>query len=323
MSNSEIEKASAELERRRFVTRASLLKKQAEIYEKIPEVKALTEKINRLGAEKAFASVSKNAEEARAADEEIKKTLQEREKALEGAGYSEDDLTEKHFCPHCNDTGYVNGNMCSCMKELVNQFKQLELSRLSPMPAGDFESFSLDYYPKDEITLPNGEKVIPHKIMEGILSYCKSYAEKFKRGARSLIFIGSSGLGKTHLACAIARVCREKGYTVMYTSCQTLFNMIEQSRYTGESDWEKVLDCDLLVLDDLGAENMTSYCLSALYNIINTRMIENRRCIYTTNLSTEAAFRKRYGEKITSRIFGSCHMFYFQGDDIRLIKNNM
>ena len=116
-------------------------------------------------------------------------------------------------------------------------------------------------------------------------------------------------------------ICMEKGFVVMYSSAQSLFSKIEQTRFTDEDVIEDILNCDLFILDDLGAENMTSYSLSVLYNIVNTRMINGRPCIYTSNITSQAALQKRYGEKISSRLMGSCERLYFVGDDIRIMKN--
>ncbi|MBQ3009243.1 MAG: ATP-binding protein, partial [Oscillospiraceae bacterium] len=157
--------------------------------------------------------------------------------------------------------------------------------------------------------------------MKKVYDYCRSYAEGFSLNNKSILMLGNAGLGKTHLACSIAKECMDKGFVVMYTSAQSLFSRIEQSRYTDEDVIGDILACDLFILDDLGAENMTNYSLSVLYNIVNTRMIEHKPCIYTTNIPSHAALQKRYGEKISSRLMGSCERLVFTGDDIRILKN--
>ena len=169
--------------------------------------------------------------------------------------------------------------------------------------------------------MPNGTMAVPYTHMKRIYEYCLAYANHFTTENKSLLMLGSAGLGKTHLACAIANVVMASGYTVMYSSSQSLFSKIEQARFTDEDVISDILNCDLFILDDLGAESMTNYSLSVLYNIVNTRMISKKPCIYTSNITSQAALQKRYGEKISSRLLGSCDTFFFVGDDIRIMKN--
>ena len=129
--------------------------------------------------------------------------------------------------------------------------------------------------------------------------------------------LGSSGLGKTHLSCAIADECLKKGFVVMYASSQSLFEQIEQNKHNVHGILNDIMSCDLFILDDLGTEYLTYYGQSILYNIINTRMINGSPCIYTSNLTSDKDLQKKYGEKIASRLMGNCDRLYFYGKDIR------
>ena len=205
------------------------------------------------------------------------------------------------------------------MKEEITRQRQKFLTLLSPAPQADFESFNLDMYPKTAVEISNGTMIVPYTQMKRIYEYCQAYAHNFSTDNKSLLMLGSAGLGKTHLACAIANQVMKDGYTVMYSSSQSLFSKIEQARFTDEDVISDILNCDLFILDDLGAESMTNYSLSVLYNIVNTRMISKKPCIYTSNLTTQAALQKRYGEKISSRLLGTCDTFFFVGNDIRIM----
>lgn len=309
------------LESKRLAARAKYLAKQEEILRAIPEISLINDKITRAGAGYALAVLGKHSREACALKSEIGSLTLQRAELLEKNGYSEKDLEEQYYCDKCKDTGFVNGKTCSCMKEEIVRRRQRMLTQLSPAPSASFEEFNLGYYSKKAVELANGTMIIPFDHMKKIFDYCKSYAEGFSTSNKSLLMLGNAGLGKTHLACSIAKVCMEKGFVVMYSSSQSLFGKIEQSRYSGEDVVSDILACDLFILDDLGAENMTSYCQSVLYNIVNTRMIENKPCIYTTNIISQTALQKRYGEKISSRLMGSCERLVFSGDDIRILKN--
>ncbi len=313
--------ALSTIEKRRLIMRSRLMEKRSEIYTALPQVEEMTDKITELGAESAIATIQKDSERVTQLKREISQLKADRTALLIENGYADSDLELQYFCQECKDTGYVNGRVCQCMRTEMAKARQAQLTALSPAPEADFADFQLEYYPKTAIELSNGTKIVPFDHMAKIYDYCQSYAEYFNPMSKSLLLVGGAGLGKTHLACSIAKVAMEKGYSVMYSSSQSLFTNIEQSRYTGDDMVEDILNCDLFILDDLGAENLTTYSQSVLYNIVNTRMITGKPCIYTSNITRQADLQKRYGEKISSRLLGSCTRLYFYGKDIRILKN--
>ncbi|MBR5806549.1 MAG: ATP-binding protein [Oscillospiraceae bacterium] len=321
MSGESYNNAYSVLENRRLAMRAKYFAKQDEINKKVPMVAEITDEINHLGASYTLAVLGKNKAEADKLRREMDKLDDERTRLLKENGFSKKDLEMEYFCPVCKDTGFINGRTCQCMKEEITRQRQKFLTLLSPAPQADFESFNLDMYPKTAVEISNGTMIVPYTQMKRIYEYCQAYAHNFSTDNKSLLMLGSAGLGKTHLACAIANQVMKDGYTVMYSSSQSLFSKIEQARFTDEDVISDILNCDLFILDDLGAESMTNYSLSVLYNIVNTRMISKKPCIYTSNLTTQAALQKRYGEKISSRLLGTCDTFFFVGNDIRIMKN--
>jgi len=321
MSGESYNNAYSVLENRRLAMRAKYFAKQDEINNKVPMVAVITDEINHLGASYTLAVLGKNKAEADKLRREMDRLDDERTKLLKENGFTKKDLEMEYFCPVCKDTGFVNGRTCQCMKEEITRQRQKFLTVLSPAPQADFETFNLDMYSKNAREMSNGMMVVPYTHMKRIYEYCLAYANHFTTDNKSLLMLGSAGLGKTHLACAIANVVMASGYTVMYSSSQSLFSKIEQARFTDEDVISDILSCDLFILDDLGAESMTNYSLSVLYNIVNTRMISKKPCIYTSNITSQAALQKRYGEKISSRLLGSCDTFFFVGDDIRIMKN--
>lgn len=309
------------LENRRLAARARFLAKQEEITKKIPQISRINDEITEAGAGYTLAVLGRNTREATSLRRKMDRLAELRKNLLEEAGYSEKDLEMQYYCPVCKDTGVIKGRTCRCMKDEITRQRQQMLTRLSPAPESSFEQFRLEYYPKSAIETASGAMVVPYNQMKQIFDYCKAYAANFSLHNKSLLMLGNAGLGKTHLACSIAKVCMEKGFVVMYASAQSLFTKIEQARYTEEDVIGDILDCDLFILDDLGAESMTNYSLGVLYNIVNTRMIKGLPCIYTTNLISQSALQKRYGEKISSRLLGSCERLFFVGEDIRIRKN--
>ena len=238
---------------------------------------------------------------------------------LKSSGLPEDYLDIKYECPNCNDEGYIDGKMCSCMKKILRNEAFNKLNELSPLSLCTFDSFSLEYYPTTQIR-NNGPS--PQKRMESILKFCENYAVNFSLSSTDLLMQGATGLGKTHLSLAIARAVINKGYGVIYGSTQNIVTKLERERFRynredGESDSEQYLiDCDLLILDDLGTEFSTSFSNAAIYNIINSRMMSEKPTIISTNLSLRE-LEKNYSERFISRIMGNNIRLEFLGNDIR------
>ena len=157
--------------------------------------------------------------------------------------------------------------------------------------------------------------------MEKLLNFCRQYAQKFSSKSTNLLFMGHTGLGKTHLALAIADAVLEGGHDVLYTSAAALAARLGREHFDFDSGDEWLNACqeaDLLILDDLGTEYITPLTISVLYELINTRMLTERPTVYTTNITDQGVFVARYTEKVASRMLGGCKMFKFFGADQRL-----
>lgn len=315
-------KAAARLEHRRDKAEREQRQHREEAYAKIPELVSIDREIASAGAEVIRAiGMGENAHTF--IDELSKKNLaaqRKRKDMLLSAGYPETYLDADYVCKKCRDTGFISGVMCDCYKKLLKETALAELNELSLGGNADFENFSLNYYP--DVT---DNDINPRRKMSEILNFCKSYADDFDIDSPSLLMCGATGLGKTHLSLAIAKKAAEKGYDVVYGSAQNLMTRLEKehfsnqrSEYTGSE--QALLECDLLIIDDLGAEFSTQFTVAALYNIINTRMMSGLPVIISTNLSPEE-LEKKYTQRITSRIIGSYISLFFCGRDIRQLKN--
>ena len=159
--------------------------------------------------------------------------------------------------------------------------------------------------------------------MENVLEYCQDWARYFTRKSQGLIMLGKTGLGKTHLSLAIAGTVIDRGYNVYYGSVPNIMNKLEKEHFGRNPSDENLLDelceCDLLILDDLGAEFSTQFTVSCIYNIINSRILSGKPTIISTNL-TPNELEDKYTQRITSRIIGSYVSLKFMGRDIRQIR---
>ncbi len=287
----------------------------AEVAEKIPEFREIDRQLSLTGLKIMQASIANPNNEAAVemVHAEYDALVERKRQLLIAWGYPENYCDVNYICPKCADTGYVGVDICECLRrELVKV--SLETSGLySLVETQSFQTFSLDYYEKDD------------KInMRHQATQLWEYARNFIPGqAKSFLFLGATGLGKTHLSSAVARVVIEKGAYVVYESSITLLANYEARRFGGssysddtEGDLNRYTDCDLLIIDDLGCEITNNFTISCLYNLINTRIVRHKATIINTNLK-ENDLRSRYTDRIFSRIMGEFTILHFQGLDIR------
>ncbi len=239
-----------------------------------------------------------------------------RRRILKRLGYPID-YTEIHYtCSECSDTGYSGTKMCRCFREMLITENIRSSGMGSLIEKQSFENFSLEPYIADENE---------YARMKHNLAVCREYAENFSRSSGNLLFIGKTGTGKTHLSTAIAKKVIERGYEVLYDSTQNIVSAFETDRFKSgygpyEPKGDKYLDCDLLILDDLGAEFVNQFTVSCLYNLLNTRQNKGLATIISTNLSPEELARK-YEDRIYSRLIAAdSTILLFVGKDRRLSK---
>ena len=252
----------------------------------------------------------------------------ERKALLYDLGLPEDALEEKPACPLCGDTGYRGGAVCRCLREYYAREQQKELSRMLDLGGQSFETFSLQWY-SDQDSMGLG--ISPRENMDWVYRSCKRYAEEFKPGkSGNLLLTGDPGLGKTFLSAAIAREVSGEGWSVVYDTAAHIFDRFEAVKFgrdeRAEEDVARIMDCDLLILDDLGTEMTTAFVQSALYQIINGRILERKPTILSTNLKVDERnneIAKRYSPQIASRIEGEYQIMPFFGKDIRLLKKGL
>lgn len=261
------------------------------------------------------AALGGNMEAARAA---LVKADEALVAATKEAGYDEKAFQPAYACPLCHDTGMHNGNPCTCVAEIARRLRREEINAASPLGLCQFSTFDVNRYSAD---VEPELGISARTYMEKLLHYCENYAQKFSSKSTNLLFMGHTGLGKTHLALAIADAVLGGGHDVLYTSAAALAARLGREHFDFDSGDEWLNACqeaDLLILDDLGTEYITPLTISVLYELINTRMLTERPTIYTTNITDQSVFVARYTEKVASRMLGGCKMFKFFGTDQRL-----
>jgi len=325
-----LRRASARLEeeKRRREDERELLRRQT--YAREPRLAQLDRRLQGTMAELVAASLRKgeNAGDAVGVIRDKNLSLQaEKAALLTEHGYPADALDDKPACPKCSDTGWVGANMCACLKALCTEEQIRELSKLLDLGEQSFDTFRLDYYSQ---SVWPGRGTSPRDNMDLVYEVCLNYAQKFGRFYfKNLFLSGAPGLGKTFLSACIARSVSEQGRSVVYDTAGNIFAQFETRKFqrdaegvqTALDETRRYLTCDLLILDDLGSELTTQFVQSALYELLNTRLVANRHTVISSNLTMEEAAR-RYSPQIASRLIGEYHVLHFFGDDIRLLKKN-
>lgn len=311
------DKADREIKRRLNEALSAREERHSEAVEKIPELLVIEDTMAQAGLATIKAVGMDNGGE-----DYIKKLAEinldaqkKRRELLVANGFTEDWLDVRYTCPKCKDKGSVGGYACECYKLLLRSIEYEKLCSKLPVNKCRFDNFKLDYY-------PDGAGISPRRRMESVLDYCKAYAEDFSLRSPSLLLYGKTGLGKTHLSLAIAGKAVEAGYGVIYMTAQNLFNRLEREKFgrgDGENTEQSILDCDLLIIDDLGSEFSTQLTVSALYNIVNCRGLEEKPTIISTNLIPDE-LKNTYSDRIASRILSAYTILQFDGADIRQLK---
>lgn len=229
------------------------------------------------------------------------------------AGITPEDLKPRYTCMKCHDRGNVDGVECSCRRELLKQIACDDLNRRSPLSLSDFDSFELRYYPEEY-----------RQKMSNIFNFCVSYAQSFSEHSDSILMTGETGLGKTHLALAIANEVTKKGMGVVYISAPEMVSALEEYQFGREGILRDITprllsECDLLIIDDLGTEFVTSFSKSAVYTVFNSRISRGKPTIISTNFSLKE-LEQNYTDRFVSRVTGYCRRLHFEGKDIRIQK---
>ena len=302
------------------------------IYHRIPEIESIDRRMRSQMSDLVRLTLSKPADLSHRLEKLQKENLDlqmRKAELLHAQGFPIDYLDEIVSCKVCGDTGMVDGRLCACMERRYNRELTKELSVLLRSGDESFERFDLSLYPD---TPEQESGVSARSAMRIVFSACRGFADSFPdvpANLRNLLLRGDSGLGKTYLSACIARSVAERGYSVCYDTASAALEAFEKqkfSRIPEEAEAaalraERMLSCDLMILDDLGTEMATPAAASALYTLINTRLTRSLHTVISTNCSDDE-LRRRYSPQICSRLFGEFLELPFYGNDIRLMKRS-
>lgn len=312
-------KADKIIEKNRYKNLEELKLKEEEVKSDIYEYEILTNKIKLLNISLMNNIKIGNKEKQEEIETEIKNLKSDRAKLLIDNGYDEDYLVLKYNCHICKDTGEINGRICNCKRDIINKIRLNRAKMYQAIDRETFENFDFNIFRNEK---KEDEGLSPRELMEIYFGIFKEYAENFSLNSNSLYISGSVGVGKTYICNSISSEVIKRGYNVVYMTASSLMQQLKLYLYSSferevenEEKYNLLIEADLLIIDDLGTENITDTSVSNFFNLINNRIIKNKPVIISTNIPIEEIPRL-YDERIASRLKNfEFHAIF--GDDLR------
>ena len=288
-------------------------KRQSEIYSKIPRIREIDDKLFSARTSMIKSLFSKNYESA---EDEIISLLNEKEKLLTENGYPSDYTEPIYNCRECMDTGFIMTTPCTCYKQKKTEHLRDYANITESMKKCTFDSFDFSLYDK-------GSGISPFDYAVSAYTQCKNFVEKqeYKTG-KNMILYGGTGLGKTFLCGCIASALIENGVPAVYTTAYALTNQMEEQKFKGIDNSEITdiyYNMPVLIIDDLGTEFFSSFTSSFIFDLLNSRLGNEKSTVISTNLSMDE-IKEHYGPRIQSRILGEYELLKLAGKDIRTKK---
>ena len=318
--------ANRALAQRREENQAEQRKRTAEVRAAFPQEFSRIETAMRQGGAALARCILSGGKEYERIKETIKSLQKQREELLIQLGKPADYLDEIISCPICRDTGFLeNGFRCSCLKTLVAQYMGNTSNLTEYMKEQTFDRVDYSLFARQ----PKEGGREPLAVMKTAYEKGLRFAETFDTTHANLLLMGNAGTGKTYLSSCIANHALERGKSVYYQTAFRLFELLEKLKFDRLLPQEEeqaaymvrqLSDTELLIIDDLGTEFVTSYTAAAAFDLINTRLLQGKSTVLSTNLNSEA-MEKIYSKRFTSRIWGSFEIIPFIGQDLRMQKH--
>ena len=310
------QKITEQYEKIRENEKKALKNRKEEIAKKLPKIIAIDNQIQKLSLSLPLSilrGISEN--ELNLIKEKITILRQEKYELLVSNGYNMNYLTLHYQCEKCKDTGYIGNTKCSCYKSklITLYYEAFELQ--TSLRNCNFKKFNMNLFSNE---FDKHHKLSQRKNMEQICNkITKRYIPNFSNHNANLLLCGPSGTGKTFLSWCIAKELLDRGYLVIYKTSAEIMSDLRNIVIENNSTLKDLLiNCDLLIIDDLGTELTNSFTISELFIILNTRLLNGKKTIISTNLNP-AQLGELYSQRIFSRIFDKFKMIKFIGDDLR------
>lgn len=290
-------------------------------YRKIPRLPEIDREIASVSLKKARLLLGDTQGNDFDLNRKIQTLANERKQLLLAHGFPADYLKMQYTCPICQDTGYVDNEKCICFRKAISEHLYTQSNIRNLLETSDFSHFSLDYYSDQIINESTG--LTAKQTAAIALKKAKDFVANFDCSFENLFIYGDTGVGKTFLSYCIAKELLDTTHSVIYYSAFDLFEAFAQKTFSHSEESQDrndyILDCDLLIIDDLGTELTNSFVASQFFLCINERILKKKSTIISTNL-TLPNFMDNYTERVFSRVSSNYTMIKLIGKDIRIQK---
>jgi len=298
--------------------------RKEELCERVPNLEETDKKIKLISIKlsRLFLLNAENMdEEVLKLKESINNLKSEKKEMYKKYSIPDNFLEYDYECKKCNDTGYTaDGKRCKCFnKQIISHLYKMS-NMIHMLSKENFDTFDINVFSNENY---NDEKYTPKQNMYNILETCEDFCNNFDKVNMNLLFYGGTGLGKTFMCNCIAKALIDNEKTVLYQTAFNLFEILENHKFNRLNETEEnrinynmMFDSELLIIDDLGTEFNNSFTNAELFNIINERLITDKKTIISTNLSLEQ-LTETYSDRIMSRVFNNFIAHKFYGKDLR------
>lgn len=294
-----------------------------EIKAKCPEIIKIDDEIKMLSVKLPLLILKSTTtdEDINALKDKITDLRAKKMEALVARGYAPDYLMLHHRCNKCNDTGYIGTRRCDCFKEKLIKLYYKDSALENILTKYNFKDFDLSLFPNQTDPAYPNQKITPFENMQRIYDFVTSqYIPKFDRTDINLLFFGPAGTGKTFLSYCIAKELLDRGHLVVYKTADELIRILSDIRFNRNKSFEDlIINCDLLIIDDLGSEQITEFSKTEFFNLLNKKLLLNKKMIISTNLGSND-LDDNYDRRISSRLLGNFKLMGFFANDLRIEK---
>lgn len=303
--------------------RHELKQRTQRIYSQIPRIEEISQEIATVSVAQAKELLGGNEHALTKLRAKLADLSEERTILLLRYGYPEDYLSLPCDCPDCHDTGYIGNEKCHCFRQAAIDMLYTQSNLKEILKTENFTTFSFDYYDNTEENPVTGKTA--YENIKEIHTRCLQFASRFGDRCENLLFYGGTGVGKTFLSNCIAKELLDSSFSVIYLTAIQLFDIFSRHTFDSGEDTAQddilqfILDCDLLIIDDLGTELSNAFTNSKLFYCLNERFTRKKPVLISTNLTLDR-INQVYSERIFSRLSSNFTLLKFYGDDIRLKK---